>query len=181
VTKRLARLIAVVSATWLTAALVGPTAMSTAAVDTADASIPVGDGTSLDMHVTANCIAAQANCLFNTSFNLGTPGGPIGFPGDLWARQTITLRTMDRSVYLEADFNAPNTRLFKSITDVEFTTIYFGGGPPEKFQFQGNTWPTDWRTGQPRTNVPVIVCSHVQVVYGGVNLTTPDACAQAGF
>lgn len=181
VTKRSGRTLAVVSATWLTVALLAPSAMSSAAVDTADASIPVGDGTSLDMHVTANCITAQANCLFNTSFDLGTPQGPIGFPGDLYARQSTTLRTMNRDVYLEADFNAPNTRMFKSLTDVEFQTVYFGGGAPDRFQFVGNTWPTDWRTGQPRTDTPVIVCSHVQVVYAGVNLTSPDACAQAGF
>ena len=30
--------------------------------------------------------------------------------------------------YLDSDFNAPNTRMFKSIGPVEFTTIYFGSG-----------------------------------------------------
>lgn len=177
--KRLARILAVVSAAWLTAASMIPSA--SAAVDTANSSIPVDAGTTLEMHVTANCIPAEANCLFNTNFNLATPQGPLGFPGDLWARQTTTLRTMDRGVYLEADFNAPDTRMFKSVTDVEFTTIFFGGGPPERFQFVGNTWPTDWRTGQPRTDTPLIVCAHVQVVYAGVNLESPDACAQTGF
>ena len=39
----------------------------------------------------------------------------------------------------------------------------------------------DARTGQPRTDVPLIVCAHIQAVYSGVNLTTPDACAQAAF
>jgi hypothetical protein len=181
VSKRLAGVVAAISATWLTLALVTPFAVSSAAVDTADASIPVDAATTLEIHVTANCITAEANCLYNTAFNLRAPEGPIGCPGDLWARQTTTLRTMDRGVYLESDFDAPNTRLFKSLTDVELTTIYFGGGAPEKFQLHGNTWPTDWRTGQPRTDTPVIVCAHVQVVYAGVNLTSPDACAQASF
>lgn len=133
------------------------------------------------MHVTANCITAEAKCLWNTQANLRVPEGVIGFPGDLWARQTTTLRTMDRGVYLNFDFDAQNTRSFKSLTDVEFTTIYFGGGPPEKFRVRGNSWPVDWRTGGPRTGTPLIVCAHIQVVYAGVNLTSPDACAQAAF
>ena len=137
--------------------------------------------TTLEMHVTANCIAAQANCLFNTAANLRTPEGVVGFPGDLYARQNTTLRTMDRTVYLNSDFDAPNTRLFKSLTDVELSTVYFGGGPPDKFTLRGNSWPVDWRTGQPRTDVPLIACAHIQVVYAGVNLTSPTACAQAAF
>jgi hypothetical protein len=178
---RMARMLAGISAIWLPVALVAPSAVASAAVDTADSSVPVDPATSLEMHATVNCIPTEANCLVNTNFNLRGPGGPMGFPGELWARQTTTMRTMDRGVYLEADFNAPDTRMFKSLTDVEFTTIFFGGGPPERFQFVGNTWPTDSRTGQPRTDTPVIVCAHVQVVYAGVNLTTPDACAQAKF
>jgi hypothetical protein len=47
-------------------------------------------------HVTANC--AGAGCTFNTTADLLTPDGPIGFPGDTWARQTITLRSSDRNV-----------------------------------------------------------------------------------
>jgi hypothetical protein len=174
--KRLAGVVAAISA----ACLMTPTPMSSAAVDTADASIPVNGGI-LEMHVTANCITVEANCLFNTAANLRVPEGVIGFPGDLWARQTTTLRTMDRSIYLHADFDAPNTRLFKSLTDVELTTIYFGGGPPEKFTFRGNAWPVSAYTGGPRTDVALIVCSHIQVVYAGVNVVSPDACAQASF
>ena len=173
--------LAAISAAWLSLALVPPMPVSSAAIDTADASIPVDPVTTLEMHTTANCITAQANCLFDTSFNLRTPEGPIGFPGDLYARQTTVVRTMDRSVYVDTDFDAPNTRLFKSLTDVELSTVYFGTGPPEKFALHGNTWPTDWRTGRPRTDTALIVCAHVQVVYAGVNLTSPDACARAAF
>ncbi len=68
--------------------------------------------------------------------------------------------------------------MFKSIGPVEFTTIYFGGGPVEKYQIHGNTWTTDWATGQPKLDADYIVCTHIQVVYAGVNLTSPDACAQ---
>ena len=172
----------VLAAVWaIGMALVGPTPQAAAAIDTAVATIPVNAAQTLEMAATANCITAEARCLVNTQANLRAPEGVIGFPGDLWARQTTTLRTMDRSVYINFSFRTPNTRSFKSLTDVEFTTIYFGGGPPEKYRFSEDAWPVDWRTGQPRTDVPLIVCSHIQVVYAGVNLTSPDACAQAAF
>ncbi len=178
---RLARALAGIPAAWLALTLVTPMPISAAATDTADASIPVDPITTLEMHVTANCVKAEANCTFTTAANLLTPDGPIGFPGDLWARQTTSVRTMDRTVFLQSDFDAPNTRQFNSHGPIEFTTIYFGGGPPEKFQFRGNSWPTDWSTGQPRTDRDFIACAHIQVVYSGVNLTSPDACAQTTF
>nr|WP_228768708.1 hypothetical protein [Mycolicibacterium malmesburyense]CRL69186.1 hypothetical protein CPGR_01144 [Mycolicibacterium malmesburyense] len=179
-TNRLTGVAAAISAVLLALTLMSPTT-AVAAVDTANSSIPVDPATNLEMHVSANCIAAEAKCLFNADANLRRGPDVLGFPGDLWARQTTTLRTMDRSVYINFNFDAPNTRSFKSLTDVEFATIYFGGGPPEKFQFRGIAWPVDQRTGAPRTDVPLIVCSHIQVVYGGVNITSPDACAQAAF
>ena len=177
--KRCAGILAAVSAMAMT--LVGPIPLAAAAVDTAVATIPVNAAQTLEMAATANCIKAEAKCFVDTQANLRAPEGVIGFPGDLWARQTTTLRTMDRSVYVNFSFKTPNTRSFKALTDVEFTTIYFGGGPPEKYRFSEEVWPVDWRTGQPRTDVPLIVCSHIQVVYAGVNLTSPDACAQAAF
>jgi len=54
-------------------------------------------------------------------------------------------------------------------------------GPPEKYQTTGRIDSTDWRTGQPRTNVNIILCAHIQVVYNGVNITSPSSCAQANF
>ncbi len=178
---RLAGMLAVISATWLSLALITPIAPSMAAVNTADSSIPVNPAQSLEMHVTANCITAEGRCAFNTGANLRAPEGVIGFPGDTYGRQSTTLRTMDRSVYINFDYDLTNTRSFKSLTDVVFQTVFFGGGPPEKFTWRGNAFPVDARTGQPRTDVPLIVCAHIQVVYAGVNLTTPDACAQAAF
>ena len=179
--RRLADALVAISATWLALALVTPTPLSSAALDTADSSIPVDPVTTLEMHATANCIAAEAKCFFTTAANLRAPQGVIGFPGDTYGRQTTTLRTMDRSVYINFDYDLTTTRSFKSLTDVEFQTVFFGGGPPEKFTFRGNAFPVDARTGGPRTDVPLIVCAHIQVVYAGVNLTTPDACAQAAF
>ena len=62
-TKRLAGALAAISATWLTLALVTPTPLSSAALDTADSSIPVDPVATLEMHVTANCIAAEGEML----------------------------------------------------------------------------------------------------------------------
>jgi hypothetical protein len=58
---------------------------------------------------------------------------------------------------------------------------YFGGGPIERFQVDGDSMPTNWETGQPSTKAAFFACSQIQVVYGGVNLTTPSACAQTTF
>jgi hypothetical protein len=181
IVKRFASVLSVVSATWLTLTLFTPAATSVAAVNAANASIPVDPATTLEVHATANCVTAEANCFFKVSANLLRPEGPVGFPNDLWGRQTTTLRTSHRDVYVDSDFDAPNTRMFKSITDVEFTTIYFGGGPVEKYQLNGNSWLVDWSTGLPRTDSDYIVCTHIQVVYAGVNLTSPDACAWTDF
>jgi hypothetical protein len=178
---RLLGTLVALAATWLALALVSPVSVASAAQDTADASIPVDPATSIEVHATADCVKAVSQCFFTASANLRLPEGPVGFPNDLWARQTTTLRSMDRDLYLDSDFNAPNTRMFKSIGPVEFTTIYFGGGPVEKYQLRGNTRTIDWATGQPRTDADYIVCTHIQVVYSGVNLTSPDACAQTTY
>jgi hypothetical protein len=179
--KRFAGFAALMSATWLAAALVTPTAVSSAAENSATASIPVDPVTTLEIHTTANCVKAAGQCYFTSAANLLTPDGPTGFPPQFYARQNTTLRSMDRMVYLDSDFNAPNTRMFKSIGTVEFSTVYFDGGPPEKFMVNGNTWTTDWATGRPKTDANYIVCSYIQVVYAGVNLTSPTACAQTTY
>ncbi len=111
----------------------------------------------------------------------GADGAFIPFPDDFYARQNTTLRSSNRMVYLDSDFNAPNTRMMKSIGPVEFPTVYFGGGPPQKFMVHGNTRTVDWATGQPKTDADYIVCAFIQVVYGGVNLTSPTACAQTTY
>jgi hypothetical protein len=40
---------------------------------------------------------------------------------------------------------------------------------------------TSWNTGRPALDAGFIVCSDIQVVFGGVNVTTPKACAQTTF
>jgi len=172
---------AVSAATWLTLALITPAAPASAAIDTAHVSFPVPGG-SVEVHTTANCVLAENQCHFTASANMLTPDGPTGFPPDLWARQTTTLRSMDRLNYLgDTHFVGENTRMFKSIGPIEFTTIYFGAGPVEKYRLSGTTRTVHWQTGQPKTDADYIVCSHIQVVYNGVNITTPDACAQTTY
>src|SRR6188472_3313046 len=187
--------LAAASAGLLTVVLMHPAA-ATAASNTATTSIPVDDATQIEMHVTANCASAQNTCNFNTTANLLTPDGPTGFPGDTWARQTITLRSSDRNVWQEAGYSAPSgtpradkganhdnvlSKMYKSLSDVEISVTTFGGGPIERFQVDGDSVPTDWSTGQPNTRANFITCSQIQVVYGGVNLTTPTACATTTF
>lgn len=189
------RLTAASAAALLAAVLVHP-ASAVAASNTATTSIPVDPANSIEMHVTANCVQAEGRCVFNTTANLLTPDGPIGFPGDAWARQTITVRSTDRNVWQEAGYSAPSgnprddkgenhdnvlSKMYRSLSDVEISITTFGGGPIERYQIDGDSVPTDWSTGQPNTRVPFIACSQIQVVYGGVNLTTPSACAQTTF
>lgn len=180
--KRLAGSLAAVSAVMLALPALTPTALSSAAQNTATTSISVDGVTSIEMHATANCVKAENQCYFTTSANLRTPEGPIPFPDDVYGRQNTTVRSTNRLVYVaDSDFDAPNTRMFKSPNDVEFATVFFGGGPPEKFMVHGNTRTVDWRTGQPNTDAGYIACAYIQIVYSGVNLTTPTACAQTTY
>jgi hypothetical protein len=187
--------LAAASAGLLTAVLMHP-ATASAASNTATTSIPVDPANTIEMHVTANCVKAENKCYFNTTANLLTPDGPTGFPGDTWARQTITLRSPDREVWQEAEYSAPSgnprevkganhdnvlSKMYKAVTSVEISVTYFGGGPIERFQVDGDSMPTNWETGQPSTKAAFFACSQIQVVYGGVNLTTPSACAQTTF
>jgi hypothetical protein len=168
-------------------------AVATAASNSATTSIPTDAGI-IEMHVTATC--EGTNCTWSTAADLLTPDGPTGFPGDLWARQTITLRGSDRNVWQEANFSAPSgnptdtkgenhenvlSKLYKEPSSTEISVTYFGGGPLERFKTDGNSQPIDWATGQPATKATFYACSQIQVVYGGVNLTTPTACASTTF
>jgi hypothetical protein len=182
------------SAAALLTAVLAPTASAAAASNSAVTSITIDPATQIEMHVIADC--AGNRCTFNTTANLLTPDGPTGFPGDTWARQTITVRSSDRNVWQEAGYSAPSgtpradkganhdnvlSKMYKSLNDIEISVTTFGGGPIERFQVDGDSVPTDWRTGQPNTSANFIACTQIQVVYGGVNLTTPSACAQTTF
>lgn len=156
-------------------------ALCTAASNTATTLFPVNEGTQLETHAQVDCHAATGSCDFTAGAHLRTPDGVTGFPPDLWARQTTEIRSSDRSVYLDAHATSPFERVMKAAGSDVITTVYFGAGPPEKYQTTGVIDATSWSTGQPQTNSNVIVCTHMQVVYSGVNLTSPSTCAQTTF
>jgi hypothetical protein len=156
-------------------------ATSSAASDNRDTSFPLPDGTNLQLHVTANCPLADKQCYFTVAADRRDGADVVGFPGDLWARQTTTLRSSSRVNNLETQVVADNTRQYKELGKREITTIYFGGGGPERYQIHGQSQPTDWQTGQPLLTADYIVCAEIQVVYSGVNITSPSTCAQTKF
>jgi hypothetical protein len=161
-------------------ALITP-AVAPAASDNTDSSFPLPDGTQLEVHTTANCVSAERQCYFTASANRRAGDRVEGFPAGLWARQTTTIRSSDRLNWLETQVVADNTRVYKAGGKREITTIYFGGGPPEKYRVTGTTQPTDFTTGQPMLDADYIVCAWIQVVYPGVNITSPETCAQTTF
>lgn len=188
------RIFSLAAAVCAAAALTGP-AVAGAATNSGMSSIPAPGGT-LEVHASADCVEAGARCSFNTQINLLTPQGQIGFPQEFWARQTVTLRSTDRSVWQEVSYSAPTgappetkganinnvlSRSFKAVSGDELSVTYFGGGPLERFRTDGVAVQTDWATGKPTTKGGFIVCSNVQVVYSGVNFTSPPACAQTTF
>jgi hypothetical protein len=183
--KRLAAVLATVLAAVTVGGLLigglGVPAPSSAASNNGDSSFPLPDGTLLEVHVTANCPLADKQCYFTVAADRRAGDDIQGFPGDLWARQTTTLRSSNKLNNLETQVVAANTRQFKEMGRREITTIYFGGGPPEKYQISGQTQPTDWQTGLPMLNADYIVCAEIQVVYSGVNITSPTTCAQTTF
>src|ERR1700747_1806944 len=63
----------------------------------------------------------------------------------------------------------------------EITAVYFGEGPPDKYQTTGRIDSIDWSKGQPKIDVNVIVCTHIQVVYTGVNITSPATARRPLF
>ena len=186
------RLSAITAAALLAAGLANP-ASAGAASDSAFTTFPVDPVTQLEVRVNANCVAADGRCYWDTHVNLMTPSGPTGFPGEFWGRQTITLRSLDRNIWQEVEFSAPAgmpreskganhnnvlSKAFKSVDNTEISVTSFGGGPLERFVVDGTSVPTDWRTGQPKAGASFIVCTHIQVVFGGHNVTSPGTCSQ---
>ncbi len=158
-----------------------PAPSSWAASNTATTLFPLDGPNQLETHVTLDCFKNGGFCNFTAGADMQTPDGVTGFPNDLWARQTTEIRSSNRMAYLDAHSNGQNERVNKAMGNDEVTTIYFGGGPPDKYQTSGRIDSTDWGTGQPKTDVTVFTCTHIQVVYSGVNITSPSTCAQTTF
>lgn len=161
--------------------LVLPVPTSTAASNTATTLFPLDGPNQIETHVTLNCFSGDGHCDFTAGADMRTPDGVSGFPPGLWARQTTEIRSSDRMAYLDAHSDGPNERVMKSMGKDEITTVYFGEGPPDKYQTNGRIDSTSWQTGAPKTDSNVIVCAHMQVVYPGVNTTSPSTCAITTF
>ncbi|OBK19827.1 hypothetical protein [Mycobacterium asiaticum] len=160
----------------LLAVLPSPTAA--AGDNTAVTLFPVDEATQIETRSFVNC-PGGGTCDFVVGANLRTPDGPAGFPPGLWARQTTEIRSNNRLAYLDAHATGQFERVFKEGGIDTITTQYFGEGPPDKYQSTGVINSTSWQTGQPMsTNTLLFVCTHIQVVYPGVNLTSPSTCAQ---
>src|SRR5262249_54447995 len=110
------------------------------------------------------CHQADGHCDFTAGADMRTPDGVTGFPPSLWARQTTEIRSTNRLAYLDAHATGQFERVMKAQGSDEITTVYLGQGPPAKYQRSGRDDSTDWRTGQPKTDMNVIVGTHIQVV-----------------
>ena len=158
-----------------------PAATSAAAGNTATTLFPLDGPNQLETHAVLDCYRPDGHCDFTAGADMRTPDGVTGFPPSLWARQTTEIRSTNRLAYLDAHATSQFERVMKEGGSDVITTVYFGDGPPDKYQTTGRIDSTDWSTGQPKTDVDVIVCTHVQVVYTGVNVTSPSTCAQTTF
>jgi hypothetical protein len=159
-----------------------PAPAAPAASNTATTLFPLDGPNQLETHMFLNCFKSDGHCDFTAGADVRTPdGGVIGFPPGLWARQTTEVRSTDRLAYLDTHASGQYERVHKAMGNDEITTVYFGEGPPDKYQTTGRIDSTDWQTGQPKTDNNVIACTHIQVVYPGVNITSPSTCAQTTF
>lgn len=174
------RLLAVAAGVGLVLTLTPP-ADSAAASDTKVTLFPVNEADQLQTHSWVEC-GRPPTCNFTAGVQLQTPDGMVGFPQQLWARQSTEVRSSKRSAYLDVHADGgPFTKVFKEGGTAVIQTIYNGAGPPEKYQTNGIIDVFEYATGQPKTDANVIVCAHVQVVYPGVSLTTAPTCAQTTF
>ena len=158
-----------------------PAPVAGAASNTTTTLFPLDGPNQLETRAMLNCFKSDGHCDFTAGADILTPDGVTGFPPGLWARQTTEIRSSNRLAYLDAHATGQYERVHKSMGSDEITTIYMGEGPPEKYQTTGRIDCTDWQTGQPKTDNNVIACTHIQVVYPGVNITSPSTCVQTTF
>ncbi|MCV7101663.1 hypothetical protein [Mycobacterium palustre] len=158
-----------------------PPPLCAAASNGATTLFPLEGPNQLETHIFLNCFKSDGHCDFVAGADTRTPDGVTGFPPGLWARQTTEVRSTNRMAYLDTHAAGQYERVHKAMGNDEITTVYFGEGPPDKYQTNGRIDSADWSTGQPKTDVNVIVCTHIQVVYPGVNITSPSTCAQTTF
>ena len=155
-----------------------PTPTAAAGDNTATTLFPVDEATQLETHSFVNChVAATATssqgrtCARPTGRRVSRPGCGHGKPPR--SGRITGWRTWTRTP------PANSSGCIKRVEPTTITTVYFGEGPPDKYQTTGVINSVSWATGQPMSaNTLVYVCTHMQVVYPGVNLTSPSTCAQ---
>lgn len=184
------RLAAVLGGTGIVVACLPP-AVAAAGANSASTLFPLGGADQLETHASLDCPAAAGQCRFTVGASLHTPAGVTGFPADLWSRQSTVIRSNQRTTYFDVhtdggegpwgDRGGPGTKVFKEGGPSEITSLYSGAGPPEKYQTHGSINVTELTTGQPKVGATVILCTHIQVVYTGVNITGPPTCTQTVF
>lgn len=160
---------------------IAPSPVSSAASNSATTLFPLDGPNQLETHISLDCFKSDGHCDFIAGADTRTPDGVTGFPPGLWARQTTEVRSTNRMAYLDTHAAGQYERVHKAMGNDEITTVYFGEGPPDKYQTNGRIDSADWSTGQPKTDISVIACTHIQVVYPGVNITSPSTCAQTTF
>lgn len=154
-----------------------PMPSAAAGDNTATTLFPIDEANQIETHSYVNCHGG-GNCDFVAGADMRTPDGPAGFPPGLWARQTTEIRSNNRLAYLDAHATSQYERVHKEGGTDVITTVYFGEGPPDKYETTGVINSVSWSTGQPMGNTLLYVCTFMQVVYPGVNLTSPSTCAQ---
>jgi len=91
----------------------------------------------LETHTLVDCHRATGSCDFTAEVDMRTPDGVTGFPPDVWARQTTEIRSTNRLAYLDVHGTGQFERVMKAMGSDEITTVYFGAGPPDKYQTTG--------------------------------------------
>lgn len=140
------RLLMIPASLTLLAALI-PAATASAASETKTSLFPVNEFDQLQTHSFVDC-SAPPLCRFTVGVQRQTPDGMAGFPPDLWARQSTEIRSSKRTAYLDVhtdggegwfkDRGGPGTKVFKDGTGAVIQSMYYGEGPPEKYQTNGS-------------------------------------------
>ena len=79
-----------------------PSAMSSAASNSATTLFPLDGPNQLETHISVDCFKTGGFCNFTAGADTRTPDGVTGFPPGLWARQTTEIRDS------ETEFSPPS-------------------------------------------------------------------------
>ena len=98
------------------------------------------DGTVLEMHTTLNCPLPDKQCYFTTQAQRRDGDAVEGFPGDLWARQTTTIRSKLHSKDFDSIMLENPTKEVGKFNALSARSAKLEGYTP-------SVWPFFWNTG----------------------------------